>query len=295
MRLTPQNSFQNLVLLNERTSTILGNERFRYGFQNQEMDDEVKGDGNSVNYQYRMHDTRLGRFFAIDPLAGKYPFYSPYAFSGNRVIDAIELEGLEPVVMNDGVLAGYIVQKGQGYYQIAKDINNTETQKKYGYSLTRKVSWKEIKVYSKLDHVLQPKDILVLQKLEVEQKTESAIVYNNRQIKYFRKKIESLEANITSNRQRMYELDQYAQNKIQENKGPDQGDPGGAKDMQDAATNIEITPEYFGLQIENKKLREKINEYKDDIYVRKETVKNLKISLKNSRKEAEKINSKKDE
>jgi hypothetical protein len=259
------------------------------------MDDEVKGDGNSVNYQYRMHDTRLGRFFAIDPLAGKYPFYSPYAFSGNRVIDAIELEGLEPVVMNDGVLAGYIVQKGQGYYQIAKDINNTETQKKYGYSLTRKVSWKEIKVYSKLDHVLQPKDILVLQKLEVEQKTESAIVYNNRQIKYFRKKIESLEANITSNRQRMYELDQYAQNKIQENKGPDQGDPGGAKDMQDAATNIEITPEYFGLQIENKKLREKINEYKDDIYVRKETVKNLKISLKNSRKEAEKINSKKDE
>jgi hypothetical protein len=33
---------------------------------------------------------------SIDPLAAKYPFYSPYAFSGNRVIDMVELEGLEP-------------------------------------------------------------------------------------------------------------------------------------------------------------------------------------------------------
>ncbi|HNS41668.1 MAG TPA: hypothetical protein PKN22_02825 [Taishania sp.] len=73
---------------------------YRYGFQNQEHDDEVKGVGNSVNYKYRMHDPRLGRFFAVDPLAGKYPFYSPYAFSGNRVLDAIELEGLEPVFIH---------------------------------------------------------------------------------------------------------------------------------------------------------------------------------------------------
>src|SRR5690606_20607467 len=27
---------------------------------------------NSVNYTYRMHDPRLGRFFAVDPLADKY-------------------------------------------------------------------------------------------------------------------------------------------------------------------------------------------------------------------------------
>lgn len=42
-----------------------------------------------------MHDPRVGRFFAIDPLAPKYPHNSPYAFSENRVIDATELEGLE--------------------------------------------------------------------------------------------------------------------------------------------------------------------------------------------------------
>lgn len=69
---------------------------YSYSFQGQEHDDEIKGEGNSINYKFRMHDPRVGRFFAIDPLASKYPHYSPYSFSGNRVIDAVELEGLEP-------------------------------------------------------------------------------------------------------------------------------------------------------------------------------------------------------
>ncbi len=42
-----------------------------------------------------MHDPRIGRFFAVDPLAPSYPHNSPYAFSENRVIDGVELEGLE--------------------------------------------------------------------------------------------------------------------------------------------------------------------------------------------------------
>ncbi|MDB9383652.1 hypothetical protein PN465_15715 [Nodularia spumigena CS-584] len=76
-----------------KRSTQLG--KYRYGFQGQEKDDELKGDGNSLNYTFRMHDPRVGRFFAVDPLAPKYPFYSPYQFSSNSPIYAIELEGLE--------------------------------------------------------------------------------------------------------------------------------------------------------------------------------------------------------
>jgi RHS repeat-associated protein len=80
--------------------TILDNRHgndntYRYGFQGQERDDEIKGVGNSYNYEYRMHDPRLGRFFAEDPLADKYPHNSPYAFSENMVIHMVELEGLE--------------------------------------------------------------------------------------------------------------------------------------------------------------------------------------------------------
>jgi hypothetical protein len=42
-----------------------------------------------------MHDSRVGRFFSRDPLERSYPYNSPYAFSENRVIDMVELEGLE--------------------------------------------------------------------------------------------------------------------------------------------------------------------------------------------------------
>jgi len=68
---------------------------YRYGFQGQEEDDEIKGDGNSINFTFRMYDTRVGRFLSLDPYAVSFPHNSPYCFSENRVIDAIELEGGE--------------------------------------------------------------------------------------------------------------------------------------------------------------------------------------------------------
>lgn len=73
-------------------------EDYRFGFQNQEQDKEFY-DG-AVSYKYRIHDPRIGRFLSIDPLAPSYPHNSPYAFSENRVIDAVELEGLEMVQVN---------------------------------------------------------------------------------------------------------------------------------------------------------------------------------------------------
>ncbi|MFB9108515.1 thrombospondin type 3 repeat-containing protein [Flavobacterium gyeonganense] len=78
---------------------------YRYGFQGQEKDDEIKGgEGNSLNYTFRMHDPRVGRFFAVDPLAQKYSWNSPYAFSENRVIDGVELEGLEFTKLNKSLV-----------------------------------------------------------------------------------------------------------------------------------------------------------------------------------------------
>ncbi|MBS1581100.1 MAG: hypothetical protein JST66_02765 [Bacteroidetes bacterium] len=69
---------------------------YRFGFQGQEKDDEIHGaTGTSYAFEYRMHDPRIGRFLSIDPLAAKYPWNSPYAFSENQVIQFIELEGLE--------------------------------------------------------------------------------------------------------------------------------------------------------------------------------------------------------
>ncbi|NRA12054.1 MAG: hypothetical protein HRT57_08895, partial [Crocinitomicaceae bacterium] len=94
-----------MVMPNRNASTG----SYRYGFQGQEKDDEVKGEGNSINYKYRMHDPRVGRFFAVDPLASKYPHNSPYAFSENRVIDGIELEGLEVVSIHADFRAAFLI------------------------------------------------------------------------------------------------------------------------------------------------------------------------------------------
>ncbi|WP_300666021.1 hypothetical protein [Fluviicola sp.] len=68
---------------------------YRYGFQGQEMDDEIKEGGNSINFEFRMHDPRIGRFFAIDPMFRSFPWNSSYAFSENKLIAFGELEGKE--------------------------------------------------------------------------------------------------------------------------------------------------------------------------------------------------------
>lgn len=98
---------------------------YRFGFQGQEMDDEIKGEGNSVNYTFRMHDPRIGRFFAVDPLTSKYPHYSPYSFSGNKVIHAIELEGLEEYELtNKTNKEGKVIESSLKYDENLKKLNN---------------------------------------------------------------------------------------------------------------------------------------------------------------------------
>jgi hypothetical protein len=76
---------------------------YRFGNQKQEGDDEIYGDGDISAFKYRFEDTRLNRFFSVDPLSKSYPWNSTYAFSENRLTDGVELEGLEyaPLIPTD--------------------------------------------------------------------------------------------------------------------------------------------------------------------------------------------------
>lgn len=111
---------------------IFSDEGHRYGFQGQEKDDEVKGEGNSVNYKYRMHDPRIGRFFSLDPLAPDYPWNSPFAFSENRVIDGVELEGLEYYYFGDGRFVGKI-----GTDPSVRRVNDNYTFEQAQYTINK--------------------------------------------------------------------------------------------------------------------------------------------------------------
>lgn len=73
----------------------------KFQFQGQEK--QVELGLNWVQFKWRNHQPDIGRFFNVDPLAEKFYYNSPYAFSENKVTSHIELEGLEAVP--------YILQK----------------------------------------------------------------------------------------------------------------------------------------------------------------------------------------
>lgn len=56
------------------------------GYQGSEMDNEVKGEGNSYTTEFRQLDPRLGRWLTIDPMVAKLPWQSPYCSMDNNPI-----------------------------------------------------------------------------------------------------------------------------------------------------------------------------------------------------------------
>jgi len=80
----------------------------RFGFQNQIKDVEL----GMVNFKYRQYSPAGDGFLTVDPLAINYPWNSPYAFSENRVVDGLELEGLEYANVHTGESLGPIQTEG---------------------------------------------------------------------------------------------------------------------------------------------------------------------------------------
>ncbi|OYU96724.1 MAG: hypothetical protein CFE21_00100 [Bacteroidetes bacterium B1(2017)] len=72
---------------------------YRFGFNGKESDDETYGNGNVYDYGFRVYNPRLGKFLSVDPLTKEYPWYTPYQFAGNKVIVAIDLDGLEELIV----------------------------------------------------------------------------------------------------------------------------------------------------------------------------------------------------
>ena len=71
------------------------NAKYRYGFNGKENDNDVKSEGNQLDYGMRIYDPRLGRFLSTDTITQEYPELTPYQFASNRPIDDIDMDGLE--------------------------------------------------------------------------------------------------------------------------------------------------------------------------------------------------------
>lgn len=87
--------------------------KYRFGFNGKEMDNEWygpgvpgTGTGNSYDYGFRIYNPRLGRFLSVDPVAGAYPEWTPYAMSMNRPVDGVDLDGMELIIFTTPPILG---------------------------------------------------------------------------------------------------------------------------------------------------------------------------------------------
>ncbi len=96
------------------------NEKYRWGFNGKETDNEVKGNGNSLDFGARIYDSRLGRWLSVDPLASKYIDLSPFNFVDNNPLVYVDPNGKEIQLIlsrdKDGNALQILKYKGNKFY-----------------------------------------------------------------------------------------------------------------------------------------------------------------------------------
>ena len=79
---------------------------YRYGFNDKEKDDEVKGSGNSMDFGARIDDTRLGKWLSPDPQKDISVGISPYTYGIDNPINALDPNG-RLVIFFNGMTNGF--------------------------------------------------------------------------------------------------------------------------------------------------------------------------------------------
>lgn len=74
------------MAMKDRTSSS-----YRYDYNGKPTDKET----GLQDYGFRIYNAGLGRFLSVDPLTMEYPWYTPYQFAGNKVIESSDIDGLE--------------------------------------------------------------------------------------------------------------------------------------------------------------------------------------------------------
>lgn len=87
--------FSNLLVVMPVAGQQQSSITYPFGFQGMEREDEVNGDGNSYNTEFRSYSSRQGQWKSIDPLAHKFPGQSPYVGIDNNPIALTDEQGSE--------------------------------------------------------------------------------------------------------------------------------------------------------------------------------------------------------
>ena len=88
-------SYYPFGMVQPNAQNLVSAEGYQFGFNGMELDDEVKGFGNHVDFGARIYDPRIVRWPSVDKLANKHPFFSPYIFAANSPLKIIDIDGNE--------------------------------------------------------------------------------------------------------------------------------------------------------------------------------------------------------
>ncbi|MDP1726285.1 MAG: RHS repeat-associated core domain-containing protein [Bacteroidota bacterium] len=73
-------------------------------FNGKESDDELKGNGNSLDFGARIYDPRLGRFLSNDPRSKDLPSWSPYMHALDNPISVMDEDGKWPKWVHNRII-----------------------------------------------------------------------------------------------------------------------------------------------------------------------------------------------
>lgn len=68
--------------------------KYRFGFNCEESESDISGEGMVYDLGERFYDGRLGRMFSVDPLDVQYSWQSPFSFCYNTTIGIIDEKGM---------------------------------------------------------------------------------------------------------------------------------------------------------------------------------------------------------
>jgi RHS repeat-associated protein len=84
---------------------------YRYGFNGKEKDQDGEFGNTHYDYGFRTYNPAIAKFLSVDPLTSSYPMLTPYQFAGNTPIQAIDLDGLEPIKYDVKNESGNLIRK----------------------------------------------------------------------------------------------------------------------------------------------------------------------------------------
>ena len=127
-------------LSNWEPITKKGVSAYRFGFQGQENDNEISGNGNSYTAEYCQYDSRLGRRWNVDPVLKEWE--SPYSCFSNNAIYIIDKFG------DDGKI--YIYSESTTV-NVGQTDGSTKPEERdlVGFSSLEKVAQRSTEIFQK--------------------------------------------------------------------------------------------------------------------------------------------------